>query len=127
MAKVRGKGNGVRANTDDGIGVRGEGVVGQANFGAGVPPDRITDQGIAVTGLANTGIDVAGMSTSGAGVFGLSQTGLAGHFKGSVLVADDFTVGQQERRSASPGRYSPAALLHGEPGELVRRFWGKDV
>ncbi len=42
------------------------------------------------------------MSTSGAGVFGLSQTGLAGHFKGSVLVEGDFTVVGGNKSAAVP-------------------------
>lgn len=78
---------GVWGNTNKGLG-----VVGITNSGAGVPTDQITDQGIGVIGLTNAGIGVAGMSTSGTGVFGSCAKGLAGHFKGAVVIEGDFTV-----------------------------------
>ena len=88
---------GVLGNTDKGLG-----VVGVANFGAGVPTDQITDQGIAVIGLGNSGFGAAGMSTSGTGIFGSSKTGLAGHFKGPVIIEGDVTIVGGTKSAAVP-------------------------
>lgn len=88
---------GVWGNTDKGLG-----VVGTANFGAGAPTERITDQGIGVIGLGNSGFGVAGMSTSGTGVFGSSTAGLAGHFKGPVTIEGDLTIIGGAKSAAVP-------------------------
>jgi len=88
---------GMLGNTDKGLG-----VVGVANFGAGVPTDQITDQGIAVIGLGNSGFGAAGLSTSGTGIFGSSKTGLAGHFKGPVMIEGDVTIVGGTKSAAVP-------------------------
>jgi len=92
-----GKVIGILGNTDKGLG-----VVGVANFGAGVPTDQITDQGIAVIGLGNSGFGAAGLSTSGTGIFGSSKTGLAGHFKGPVMIEGDVTIVGGTKSAAVP-------------------------
>jgi hypothetical protein len=88
---------GVLGTTDTGLG-----VIGQANSGLGVPLDHITDNGIGVTGLGNAGFGVAGLSAAGTGVYGSSQTGLAGHFKGTVLIEGDLTVMGGNKSAAVP-------------------------
>ena len=88
---------GVLGTTDTGLG-----VIGQANSGLGVPLDHITDNGIGVTGLGNAGFGVAGLSAAGTGVYGSSQTGLAGHFKGTVLIEGALTVVGGNKSAAVP-------------------------
>jgi len=88
---------GVWGSTNQGIG-----VFGTTNLGAGVPTNKITDQGIGVIGLANTGVGAAGMSIAGTGVFGSSESGLAGHFKGAVMIEGDLTIVGGTKSAAVP-------------------------
>ncbi len=80
----------------------GIGVFGTTNLGAGVPTNKITDQGIGVIGLANTGVGAAGMSIAGTGVFGSSESGVAGHFKGAVMIEGDLTIVGGTKSAAVP-------------------------